>query len=875
MKMPLRLILLLLAFCLGTDGLAQGHTFKVESHNGAPVITMDGQLVRSRIFWGQTIWRGGGMKLSPNWQDYSYEFTCPENSDKAELQLRFGNEPGTVRVSKVKLTDLDSGAVVRDCRFDGGAGDLAKAWQFWCPNEKDSPPLSMAYENGALRVDLKKDKRLGELRIFTPELKVEQGHRYRVEIRAKSDSERFLRSSLNKGPRFYDLNILPTAFESQIRLAASQNINIVSFYINSVWQQPGKAPDFSEIDLMFKHILKVNPKAMLLPRINMSNTPGWWRHTHQGDYMVFDDGVFAWGAPCVASEAYKAEAVAALRRTIRYCEEKYGEHMVGYHPAGGSSDEWFYVDSWDNHLNGYDPATRKSWRKWLKAKYGNDGALQKAWGNPGVTCDNAEVPSSAARNADAKLGLRRPAVSADAPVIDFANFQQESMSDMVLALAKVIREETKGRRLSVFFYGYIFEFSAIWAGPAISGHYALRRLLNSPDIDILAAPITYGDRQIGGGGGAMTAAESVALAGKMWLHEDDTNTHLAAAAGNVMAGWNNGAKTQSETIQLLRRGLAVATCRNFGVWWMDLLGSGWFDDPTLWPVMGQFKAMEENFLANPVAYRPEIAAIIDEMSLRYILAKGASGATSGPLIANGRIPLNRLGAPYGQYLQDDFVDGKTNAKLNVFLSAYALDGATRKKMKELSGRAGAIWCWAPGYLDLDKGEYSLEAVEELTGFKVKSAGDVSMQLKATKQGLDIGLPAEFGVKFSVTPTLSPIPKNGDRVLASYSNGLPAIVLRPGKYPSLFCGGSTIPSVLYRHVARMAGVHLYTDKDANVYANGRYVAVSAAQDGELTLNVGASGKLWDEFASKSLGYGPKLKLKLFKGETRLIRIEGNK
>ena len=36
--------------------------------------------------------------------------------------------------------------------------------------------------------------------------------------------------------------------------------------------------------------------------------------------------------------------------------------------------------------------------------------------------------------------------------------------------------------LILFFYGYVFEFAAVPNGPATSGHYALRRVLDSPDI---------------------------------------------------------------------------------------------------------------------------------------------------------------------------------------------------------------------------------------------------------------------------------------------------------------------------------------------------------------------------------------------------------
>ena len=83
---------------------------------------------------------------------------------------------------------------------------------------------------------------------------------------------------------------------------------------------------------------------------------------------------------------------------------------------------------------------------------------------------------------------------AERPVIDFTEFQQEAMADCVCQLARAVREATHGRKLVVFFFGYVFEFGAIYNGPGTSGHYALRRVLECPDIDVLCSPISYFDR---------------------------------------------------------------------------------------------------------------------------------------------------------------------------------------------------------------------------------------------------------------------------------------------------------------------------------------------------------------------------------------------
>jgi beta-galactosidase len=80
----------------------------------------------------------------------------------------------------------------------------------------------------------------------------------------------------------------------------------------------------------------------------------------------------------------------------------------------------------------------------------------------------------------------------------------------------------------------------------------------------------------------MTAAESVALAGKMWLQEDDTRTYLATG---TFPGWQDGADTLVGTNKLLLRNTAQCALRNFATWWMDLGGTGWFNDPQLWATL--------------------------------------------------------------------------------------------------------------------------------------------------------------------------------------------------------------------------------------------------------------------------------------------------
>jgi len=70
----------------------------------------------------------------------------------------------------------------------------------------------------------------------------------------------------------------------------------------------------------------------------------------------------------------------------------------------------------------------------------------------------------------------------------------------------------------------------------------------------------------------MTAAESVASAGKLWLNEDDTATYLAPVRSDHPV-WKLRVSTLAESNALLVRNLAQAALRDDGTWWTPAASS--------------------------------------------------------------------------------------------------------------------------------------------------------------------------------------------------------------------------------------------------------------------------------------------------------------
>jgi hypothetical protein len=88
------------------------------------------------------------------------------------------------------------------------------------------------------------------------------------------------------------------------------------------------------------------------------------------------------------------------------------------------------------------------------------------------------------------------------------------------------------------------------------------------------------------------------------------------------------------------------------------------------------------------------------------------------------------------------------------------------------------------------------------------------------------------------------------------------------------GPPGLSSELLRLAARQAHVHLFTDTECNVWANGPFVLLHAAYDGPITLNTARTAPIHDLLTGAVLGRGPKITLTLQKGETRIVRSRGD-
>lgn len=870
---------------------AEALTVRVQSTNGAPRIVVNGQPVRARMFWGAP--GSTPLKINSETREISFEFIAADSATTGTMHFRFGNQPGTVTLDDIRIVDLEAVPdskrdVLPGRNFEDGPASFTREWNIWPPPAQNTVgavevvPGTGRDNSAGLRVQIKApaDGNWPDFHIYhNADLPLIEGHRYRASFWAKANASRDLIVAFYRpGTTYTHLGGPQSAYENQIKLAAQAGVNFVSFPVALPWPEPGQQPDWSSVDTACRQVLRANPKALLIPRIPM-DPPSWWCKTNPDEVMMWEDGPHGnYGVP--ASPVYRRDASARLMQLIQHLEEKFGDSIAGYHPGGQNTAEWFYEGTWKQPLNGYAPADLKAWREWLKARYRSDAALQNAWKKPDATRDSATVPTPQERHAAPNGVFRDP--QTEGHLIDWAEFQQDAMAGCVKELARTARLGSRGQKLVLFFYGYGFEFGPVANGPATSGHYALRQVLNSPDIDILCSPISYFDRALGGSAPAMSAAESVALVGKMWLCEDDTHTYLATGD---QPGSTDHVTTLEDTNKQLIRNVAHESMRNFGTWWMDLGATGWFNDPGMWREMTRLNALDETLLKNPTPFRPEVAAIIDEKAMLRL--SSGSNAASAPGIYEARRALGRMGAPYGQYLLDDVLplglmsDGNRTSLpaklfilLNTWTSGTLYNGRTTlineaQLLKTSLRGTTKVWCYAPGMFGADKAPS--RAARELTGFDLQPVTPAQAWATPTEVGRRLGLTQAFGVQRPIKPLFAARDATPQETLATYPDGSPAIALRRTKDgPSIFVGVPGLTSELLRIAAREAGVHLFTQTDCNVYANADFLSLHAAQDGQLEINTGKPGPVYDMLSGEQIGAGPKLTLPMQRGDSRVLR-----
>ncbi len=428
-----------------------------------------------------------------------------------------------------------------------------------------------------------------------------------------------------------------------IELFGRQGVCLIELdlWIEDMIAGPGATLDLTIPRKQVAGALERNPNAAIMFRLH-ANAPRWWVDQHPDECVGYADGTVddpaPWGLPrrIATDGGLPARASFASRKWLdwanghisEFCRQfgatPEGGSVFGIHLAYGLYGEW--------HQFGFlhhDPDTgvvaTKSYRAWLRNRYGSDAALATAWNRPGQQIDAVTAPDSPSRER-ADLGpLRDPRVHQD--LIDYFTWLHSTMADALLDLAANVKRSWPRPIVTAAFQGY---FYGQFARNAAGSHLAHDKVLASPHLDCLCSPASYTDgvRAMGGSGHGRGITGAVRRAGKLWLDENDHATSF------VGCPWDRKFHSSLEDdIAFLRRNSLLPVLRGGGQWWFDfgmIAGTpdfagygnvGWWDHPRLSAEIKAVHGIAQARHAHPY-YRPtDVLVIHDPWSFCHTVAK--------------------------------------------------------------------------------------------------------------------------------------------------------------------------------------------------------------------------------------------------------------
>lgn len=526
-------------------------------------------------------------------------------------------------------------------------------------------------------------------------------------------------------------------------------------------------------------------------------------------------------------------------------------------------------------------------RAFLKKKYHSNENLQKAWRHPSVTLDTAPVPEREhrmkGRNEKTFRDLRE-----DMPVVDFYLYYNEVMPEVIEVFCRAAKEACQGRKIVGSFYGFMFEFG----GDPEFGHNALNRYLESRDIDFIVVTASYWNRQLGSGADYVRSpATSALLNGKLWYHDNDTLSFLYREA----MGWREGMTDEEKAfIEKEARRIGAPTTLNETIWqyertagfslawgfyqgFFDLHG-GYFDHPALMAKIADLTEIlseSRNYDRGSLA---EILVVSDEVSPAYATydSQMVSRSLSGPQVA-----LTKIGAPHDSILVNDLnkID-PGRYKFVIFLNTFHLTDEQRQWARRLmsDGRI-VLWIYAPGLFNGP--QMDIKSMQDLTGLCIRPA----IEEKQVNIGVEIRDTNSLGSRLK-NLGVAYFGIGADLARLYYVDDADAEIIgvQPGTSKATFawkqlehCASvysvtPLMPPDVYRELARMAGVHLYTQSNDTLYVNKSYLTFNADGPGPRTIIFPEPTNVYDPLSGEALHRDTTHFEKVFKDkETLLVRI----
>lgn len=612
-----------------------------------------------------------------------------------------------------------------------------------------------------------------------------------------------------------------------------------------------------DTDAEAKLILDASPDSTLIVRYGLWEQKNW-RTAHPDQLVVTDEGKRL-DVPSLASQKWWDDAARESQAVIEFCEKRpWANRIIGYanfHRVEGSNEAAILYSFYD-----HSPVMTARWRAFLKEKYQSDAALQKAWGDPKLTLESVEVPTSKLTGPDAANILYWQAGADNARVRDYLTLLRDLFHAGFRQIADAQKQtlEKLGRKKFLIYdalkqsmFGWdnigFFDLKTSWqfTWPEImsaSGHTGVADLFHAAGVDGLITPHDYQARGLGGVFEPEGIADSATLRGKLMFCEMDTRS------------WTGSdpifpAKNLSEFDAITWRNIATALTRGFVPYWMDVY-QNWFTAPEIQPTIARQKQVLRDAVNWPHKDVPGIAMIIDD---ECMLETNGNGAFLNEAIMwEWKQGLARAGVPLRIYLFDDLkLDHFPDHRVFYFPNLFRVDDARLAVLKKKVFRDGHVVVWGPGSGISDGVKISADSAKKLTGFSF-SLLPINYPRRVLVSDFSHpftkGLPADtiFGGPLAYGPLL--LPTDGTQLGQAWiKRGLNAAGLAVKEmdgWTSVFTITPGLPAPLWRNFARAAKAHIYSEEGDLLMASESLVAIHSLKAGPRTIHLPGNYKVTD-------------------------------
>lgn len=470
---------------------------------------------------------------------------------------------------------------------------------------------------------------------------------------------------------------------------------------------------------------------------------------------------------------------------------------------------------------------------------------------------------------------------------DYYAFMSDITATRICDFARIVKQETRGKKLVVVFYGYL-NYGARTAGMTQQdGFRAEQMVLDCPYIDAIASPLAYYNRGINGFDATQTANDSTKIHGKCFVAEEDTEPLLDP----TQAARESFQVSHSEAVESIKREIGYALVKGMYQWFFVQRFAGGnaaaidrHRDLLVDPIMRENRLLKEAIQSDRTSIS-QIAVFIDQQGPFYL-----KSTSQFPMSKEHIYPqlgeFDKMGAPYDLYYLSDLASiDLSKYKMIVFLGCYGVNPEIRRAMAARAKKNAKVlvWGWGSG---IEDGINAMGApcIRDLTGITMRVASKPNpMEVKVT----NIKSPFCFGITNGLTfgnntseplymsPVISVTDAGADAL--GILNGSGETVFASKSFTgwtSLYVGGNVIPSALLRNAARVAGVNIFDSNDDTLYACKSWLVISSATAGNRIVNLPFVADVVDAWSGSVIGTQVSTFATSIKkgGETKIYRLE---